>query len=105
MFAKELDVDQTAFVQECQKMTNAPDKMVLVWWLPNETWLVQASGDPSFTDADAQDIIEVLNPYIIVAAINGKIGKFGGVNYINETTIRNSVKLIDSSGKSYGGLK
>jgi hypothetical protein len=65
----------------------------------------QARWKPSGKEWSILEIVsKVLRPYMIIVAIDGKIGNFGGVTYKPEPTIRNSIQVIDNQGNSYRPL-
>jgi hypothetical protein len=103
-FAQERKVDINLLVQETQKLSPSADEMTLVWWLPEEFWRISFEQNPNMTAAQTEEFMKVLHPYIIIVAIDGKIGAFGGVTYESEATIKNSIQIIDSQGTYYRPL-
>ena len=95
------DVDLQALTQETQKMSQKPNEMTMVWWIPEEFWsasLGQASG---MTSSQVEEFLKVIRPYTMVVVVDGTIGGFGGVTYKSEDSIRANTRLLDSQGKSY----
>jgi len=101
--AQATKIDLNALIQETQKMSQNVDEMTLIWWIPEEYWQASFAQDPTITDAQAEEFIKVLRPYVVIVAIDGKIGPFGGVTYKSEATVRNNIKLV-SKGVSYRPL-
>ena len=56
------------------------------------------------TAAQTEEFVKVLRPYMLIVAVDGNIGSFGEVTYKSETTIRNSIQVIDSLGTRYRPL-
>ena len=103
-FAQTSKIDINALLQETQKASDRLDEMVLIWWIPEEFWKASFQQDPNITAAQAEDFMKVLRPYLLIVAVDGKVGAFGGVTYKPETTIRNSILVIDSKGTRYHPL-
>jgi hypothetical protein len=102
--AQETKVDFNALITETQKMLQSPDKMTLVWWIPEDYWRISFEQDPSITAAQAEEIIGVLNNYTIVLVVDGKIGIMGGVTYKSEPDTRAEIRFKDSEGVRYSPL-
>ena len=103
-FAQDIKVDINALIQETQKMSQSQHEMTLVWWIPEDFWRVNFEQNPNITKAQTEEFIKLLRPYIIVVAVDGEIGNFGGVSYESESTIRNSIRLIDNQRNNYRPL-
>jgi hypothetical protein len=103
-FAQDRKVDINALVQETQKMSDKSGEMTLIWWIPEEFWRASFEQDPNMTAAQTEEFIKVLRPYMLIVAVDGNIGTFGGVTYKSETTIRGSIQVIDSQGTHYRPL-
>lgn len=78
--------------------------MTMVWWIPEEFWQVSFEQNPNITEAQAELYINFLRPYVLIVVADGKVGSFGGFIYKSEAFIRNSIRIIDSQGISYGPL-
>lgn len=100
-FAQEREVDINTLVQETQKLTQAADELTMVWWIPEEYWQVSFAQDSNMTAAQTEEFIKILRPYVLIVAVDGKVGAFGGVTYKSETVIRDSIQLIDNQGTHY----
>jgi hypothetical protein len=103
-FAQDGKVDINALVQETQKVSDRSGEMTLIWWIPEEFWRASFEQDPNMTAAQTEEFIKVLRPYMLIVAVDGNIGTFGGVTYKSETTIRGSIQVIDSQGTRYHPL-
>lgn len=101
---QEPKIELNALISETQKSSDKPNAMIMIWWIPEEFWLASAAQDPSFTDAQAQEIIKILQPYTIIAVVDGTVGSFGGVTYNPESSIRSNIVLIGTDGLSYRPL-
>ena len=103
-FAQNKKVDINALVQETQKMSDRSGEMTLIWWIPEEFWRASFQQDPNMTAAQTEEFIKVLRPYMLIVAVDGNIGSFGGVTYKSETTIRGNIQVIDGQGTRYRPL-
>jgi hypothetical protein len=95
---KPFKVSTTDLTQELQKHTRG-DGFKLVWWIPNEFWMA-SSGKPGSMDA----LIAALDPYTLVAIIDGQMSPLGAITYKPEEEIRKNVQIFDVSGKAYAPL-
>jgi hypothetical protein len=95
--SKTQNIDFDMMVEETQIFSNNPDKMIMVWWIPNEYWLAIAEDDPLFDISLAEETVETLNPYIVTFVLMGKVGSFGGVKYESVESIYSNCKLMLSN--------
>lgn len=96
--AQEHKVNLNALLEETQMMAEGADDLTIVWWVPVEFWKASFAQDPSVSKADADEIINALGPYTIIAAVDGRIGTFGGVTYNSESYLRANTTLEDVHG-------
>lgn len=101
--AAQHEVSLTELVADTQKQTDSPNRLALVWWLPEEFW--EVSNAASGTDpAVVEEILAIMRPYVVMAVVDGKIGPLGGATFYDEATIRETVRLIDSEGRKYEAI-
>ena len=103
-FAQEIKVDINALIQETQKTSRSVDELNLIWWIPEDFWRASFEQNPNMTAAQIEEFIKVLHPYTMIVAVDGKVGSFGGVTYESESTIRNSIWLVDKQRNKYRPL-
>lgn len=103
-FAQDKKVKISELIQETQKFDQSHEYMTVVWWVPEDFWRVSFEQNPKATQAQYEELIKVVKPYSVFAAIDGKIGNFGGVTFTPETSIRSSIKLIDAERNTYAPL-
>lgn len=103
-FAQDRKVDINALTQETQKMSQSANEMTLIWWIPEEFWRVSFEKDPNMTASQIEEFLKVLRPYMLIVAVDGKMGAFGGVSYKPKATIQNSIQMIDREGTHYRPL-
>ncbi|NIM51604.1 MAG: hypothetical protein GTN62_12315 [Gemmatimonadales bacterium] len=94
-------VDLQALVEETQQMSRRSDAMTFVWWMPEEFWRASLAEDSTIPETAVEEFVEVLRPYIIVVAVDGRIGPFGGITYEPEATVRANIRLVDRHGGQY----
>jgi len=91
-------VDATELTQELQKQSRG-DGIKLVWWIPNEFW-VASSNKPG----DMDELIAALDPYVLLAVIDGSVSRLGAFSYKPEEEIRKNTKIFDTNGTFYLSL-
>ena len=97
-------VNINALIQETQQMSDAPNEITLVWWLPEQFWEASLSQNPAIIPAQIEDFLAVVRPYTIIAVVDGTMGPFGGVTYTSEQAIRHSVVVRDTRGRRHSPL-
>lgn len=71
--------DLQELVNETQRMEMADGRMRLVWWVPDEYWIESFKLDPSITEEQKKQFVDVLSVYTVVSIIDGEVGVFGGL--------------------------
>ena len=95
------DIDLMALTQETQRMSQKPDEMAMVWWIPEEFWKASLAQTPRITPTQIEEFLKVVRPYTMVAVVDGNMGAFGGITYKSEDWIRANTRLLDPQGASY----
>jgi hypothetical protein len=94
-------IDTNALTEETQKSHPDPDRMALVWWIPEEFWEATLAQDPATSKAQAEAFLKTVRPYLIFGVVDGKMGAFGGVTYKSEATIRSTIEVVDARGAAH----
>lgn len=94
-------IDLNALTQETQKTSRKTDEVSLLWWIPEEFWRASLSQNSDLSVTRAEEFLKVLRPYFALVVIDGRMGPLGGLTFKPEAMIRESVQLIDASGKRY----
>ena len=97
-------VDLEALIQETQRMSQSPDELTLVWWLPEEFWAASLAQDPSLDKDETEVFLSALRPYTLIVVVDGRVGNFGSVTYHTEATVRSNLVLKDDQGVTYSPL-
>jgi hypothetical protein len=106
VLAGDFEVSLNDLTTETQRMSEDPERIGLVWWLPVEFWEVSmASGSAPSTPEQISAFTSALRAYAIFAVADGIVGQFGGVTWIPKETVRESVMLQDAAGTRYAPLK
>ena len=68
----------------------------------NEYWNVVFADDPTMSASQIEEILSVLDRYVVIVAVSGKVGTFGGITYADESVIRVqegsfTVKMMDET--------
>ncbi|MCP3904018.1 MAG: hypothetical protein GY715_10325 [Planctomycetes bacterium] len=97
-------IDLNELMNETQIMSGDPNRMAMVWWIPSEFWQASMGEDPTVAQRDIDQIVETLRGYTVVAAVDGTLGPFGGVDYRSETDVRSTIQLRDVHGHTHRPL-
>jgi hypothetical protein len=95
------NIDLQALTLETQKMSQKPDEMTMVWWIPEEFWAASFAQTPDMTASQIEEFLKVIRRYTILVVVDGTMGAFAGVTYKSEDVIRATTRLLDAQGKSY----
>lgn len=93
-----------ALTSETQKGSDNVDKMILVWWIPEEYWRVTMSQNGTVSTAQIDEFLKIVSPYQVFVVADGMIGALGGITYKPEEEIRKSIQLIDRDGSRYAPI-
>src|SRR5690554_2628514 len=99
--ARAQEFDLTVLIHDTEKMTNDPNEVLLVWWLPTEFWEVSMQADPNVTPQQVAEVREVVQDYVLVAVADGTMGPFGGVQFRAEPDVRAKLSIADEAGNNY----
>ena len=97
-------IDINALINDTQKQSIDPDRMGLIWWIPEEYWLATATQDPMSTQDFAQELINVFRPYTIIAAVEASHGIFGTFKFTPQSVVIDRIRIKDQQGNIYRPL-
>lgn len=100
-FAQNVEINLDDLISETQFMSDDPDLMRMVWYIPVEYWEATFSNDPSISDDEVKEIIDILDDYELFFVIDGVIGTFGNVRYQPRSEIKRNLRLHAPSGEYY----
>lgn len=87
------------FISETQFGSDSPDDIEIIWWVPTEYWNIVFAQDPSTSDTESQEIIDMVKDYVVIMAIKGKIGIFGGITYNTKEEIK-AITNVNYNGEN-----
>ncbi|CAL2103815.1 conserved exported protein of unknown function [Tenacibaculum sp. 190130A14a] len=88
------EISMEKLIEETQFSSDSDDYMELIWWIPTEYWQVAFSQDTSVSDSERNMIVDMMNDYVLVVFIKGKIGVFGGVTFEDKEVLREKVRVF-----------
>lgn len=91
-------------IRETQKQSDDPGRITIAWWLPDEFWRLSARQNGGGATAQVEEMVKVLQPYLVVAVVDGKVGPLGGVDFVDGPALRDAVSVRDSGNKVYKPL-
>ncbi len=97
-------IDLAKFTQETQKFSQDASAMQFVWWIPLNFWEESFKSDPTVSKADADEMIDAFNDYVMVAVVDGTMGDYGNITYRSYSTIESNLSIMDKNGKKYTPL-
>lgn len=101
-FSQKKEFDQVSIdelINETQYSSDSTDNIELIWWIPTEYWNVVFAADETISKAEGETIIKLLQKYVTVICIKGKIGVFGGVTYETEETVKSNTHITFKGDK------
>jgi hypothetical protein len=96
LFSQAKPIEQVSFdrfTTETQYSSDNMDFVEMIWWLPTEFWKIIYSHDPSIGQDEIDEIVSLVDNYVIAIVIKGKIGMFGGVNYQSYEDLKSHVQV------------
>lgn len=87
------DVDLDKMLTEIQFSSDNPDYIEMIWWLPYEFWEVSNSQDPTTSAEETEEMKKIMSHYLIAAVVKGKIGYFGGIDYVPLEDLREKISV------------
>lgn len=103
--AQDFKVSLNKLTEETQQLSESPDNLKLVWWIPVEFWEAVFADDKAIPVEQANEILEVFKQYTMVATIDGVIGNFGDVAYKSDNEIFDTLSITDHLNNNYTPLK
>lgn len=83
------------------QISDSNEGLTLIWWIPQEFWGVALHQDPSLPEANREEILKTLDPYFMLAVIQGELSSLGGARFYDEATVKQNlmVSFEDNKGK------
>ena len=103
--AQDFKVSINKLTAETQQLSESPDNLKLVWWIPIEFWEAVFEQDKNMPKDQADQILQVFQQYTLLSTIDGTIGTFGDISYKTKKQIFNSLEIVDNNNNSYFPLR
>ena len=91
-------------VRDTQQQSDVPGEITLVWWIPEEFWSASFAQEKSLTPVQAEAFLGTVRPYLLIAALDGRIGPLGGAEFVARETLQPGVRVRDARGSVYTPL-
>ncbi len=95
-FSQKKDFEKVSIdklITETQYSSDSTESIDLIWWLPTEYWSVVFSQDKTVPKEESEVIINLLEKYVTVIVVKGKVGLFGGITYASKDSIQSSLTV------------
>lgn len=102
--AQEHKININKLTEETQQVSESPDKMKLVWWIPTDFWKAVFDQDENFPKDQADMMLDHLDKYTMVVAVDGDIDEKGNITYSEKDETFNKLKVFDEEDNSYSPL-
>lgn len=70
--------DLQKLMGDTQRVSNDPNRVTLVWWIPTEFWATVLKDNPAVTAEQRTAFTKILDDYLVFAVISGDVGPMGG---------------------------
>lgn len=97
-------IDLERLIAETQRMSEVPDRITLVWWIPEAYWQAAFDRDPTITRADADAFLEMMRPYHLFAVVDGTIGMLGNAKFTPPDEVGRTIRLETPNGRRFAPL-
>ena len=102
--AQEFKVNINKLTEETQQVSESPDKMQLIWWIPTDFWKAVFDQDNNIPKDQASTMLSHLEKYTMIVAVDGDIDVNGDITYHSEQDIFNKLKISDDKNESFKPL-
>lgn len=104
VIAQDFKVNINKLTEETQQLSESPDKMKLVWWVPTDFWKAVFDQDKNLPKDQADLMLSQLEKYTMVVTVDGEIDANGDVSYRTSDEIFKDLKVVDDKSKEYKPL-
>lgn len=96
--------DYGSVVKDLEVVDKSADRLTLVFWMPIEFWRVALESSGKVTEKGTQEILKTIEPYTVIAVVDGELGFAGALNYPSSDALRASVTIQDADKNLYHPL-
>ena len=104
-YAQDFKISINKLTEETQQLSESPDNLKLVWWIPIEFWKAVFAENKTITKEQVDEILQTLEPYTVLVIVNGNIDTFGEITYKSKDEIFDALEILDTHKKSYFPLQ
>lgn len=91
------EVRVNTLVEEVQSISEDPNRIELVWWMPPQFWQ-RALLDSGLAKAEERKMTDLFAKYVVVAVVKGDLGDVGVKRFADEAALRKQLRLVDADG-------
>ena len=91
------EVSVNTLVDEIQSISEDPNRVELVWWMPPQFW-ERALLDSDLDKAERDKMASLFTKYVVVAVVKGDLGNIGMKGFADEAALRKQLRLVDTDG-------
>lgn len=102
--AQDFQININKLTAETQQLSESPDKMKLVWWIPTDFWKAVFNQDKNLPKDQSDLMLGYLEKYTMVVTVDGDIDVNGDVSYHSSDEIFKNLKVVDEKGEKYAPL-
>ena len=96
--------DYGAMVKDLEILDKSADRLTLVFWMPAEFWRVALEASGKVSEKGPREFISAIEPYTVIAVVDGELGFAGAIDYPTSDAVRASVTLQDTDKNVYRPL-
>jgi hypothetical protein len=95
----------SAMIKDIEQMEKTNDDISMVFWFPTEYWRVSLQSAPNLSEQGRQQFTDAVDPYLVVAVLDGKPQFAGAIDYTDAAELRNLVWIEDRAGNRMDPLE
>jgi hypothetical protein len=95
------DIDLNDLMKETQNTESGSGNLSLIWWIPEQFWEASMAKRPNSSSPEANQILDSLRQYTVVAVIIGKETGLAEFQFLTADQLRSRVLLRDAGGRNY----
>jgi len=104
LYAQDFKVNVNKLTEQTQKLSESPDNMRLVWWIPVEFWQAIFDQDQGINKEQADNILFAFRQYTMFVIIDGTILEDGTITYRSRDETFSNIVLTDMNKKKFTPL-
>jgi hypothetical protein len=85
--------DVQKLLRDTQRTSQAAGELTLVWWMPQAFWEASLNASPALTSEGRQQILTVLDDYMIFAILRAKLANMGALDARSKSEMITNARL------------